>query len=1153
MLRRSLFALGLVAVAVPAHAEPAPPVTAPSEPPRAIREPVRLTVGASNELMGVLAPDGSALYFVSDANGTSDVMVQRPVQRAPVPLSRGLGDAIGPELSPDGKRIAYISLERDSTGDVCVRPVEGGSETCLTDGSTAELQVLWWDDASLAVLSRRGLHGDFALVRIPLATKKPETLLARNMVGVARSPDRAWVAYIPVDKTADDIGVTFSQRTGMGIALQKLGQAGTAASYLPKLPGVTGSVSFSAQGDFLYFAQFLNDTNKDATLDGDDNAVIFRVPFRSGDAQPVAPDAEPEQLTSARWDCHYPAPTREVLIASCSHEGSLDVYELPLEGAVPGSWDDARLAAEIASARDAWTRLLLYARRMVIAREPAEREALVTRMMALHLELGEYESTIYDAEKRLSTPEARAWGDMLAELAKHRRADQALVRGETSEQYVESERRRAETLRAPVAGEPARSAQLRTLVVSEIDDDIGDKARALAAFAALDLTTLADPQLAPIAARRAERLYRLRGERNALLDAYFALTNHPALTVAERLEYARRFVDALGRGRDRPARVRALEAVRGRVKEGSELSLVLDVEAALLTLDDARQEEVRKALFTLYTQNKDADRRRALVLDTLRAAATLGNEYLQYQFVTSWASALKREQPERKYAEELYDDIVLDRAYGEGRQGKLGESRGYFYGATVATDSLEAHIGFIEARLAEGNDADKALDEIYEKRRAQKGPDAVDTFVRTYREGRTLPSVRDAERHEEIVARATTALAKVASALPKQPQVHQVWGYVLHQRARRAGSRTAAVDANRQYLLALDLARDDERLRARLLHRLGILQASLGNHALALRYLRQRDELPHIDPREELSVRIGASRSAWHTGDAALARDQALRAAEILAADASLARYEPLVRDRLGMALAATPDAAGARAAYDALTRVASGPDAAPRNRLKAHVGLAASALEAGDARAAEAALDEADRILAAGDPLPAKPEVVWERPLIDAQPYGAVQYRALVAGLRAEAARMRGDDRAALAATEQRAKLLAARLKESKADEDRLELSQTELHLTALHHRLGALPEATRAAERGLALAEAYNRATGGEVNDVEIGLVRAYAELRLFHGVRDDALRRDLRADLKRVYLALCKYRNPRLFAQRFLLETYLAQLALSPSAGR
>jgi hypothetical protein len=47
-----------------------------SEAARAIREPVRLTAGASSELMGVLGADERSLYFVSDAGGTLDIMRQ---------------------------------------------------------------------------------------------------------------------------------------------------------------------------------------------------------------------------------------------------------------------------------------------------------------------------------------------------------------------------------------------------------------------------------------------------------------------------------------------------------------------------------------------------------------------------------------------------------------------------------------------------------------------------------------------------------------------------------------------------------------------------------------------------------------------------------------------------------------------------------------------------------------------------------------------------------------------------------------------------------------------------------------------------------------------------------------------------------------------
>ncbi|HVZ33273.1 MAG TPA: hypothetical protein VG963_12655, partial [Polyangiaceae bacterium] len=332
--------LAAFAAAVPARAKaPAEPAAPSVEPARAIREPVRLTAGATNELMGTLSPDEKALYFVSDASGTLDIMRQSPVQSGPVTLSNSLGDAAWPRISPDGTKLAYLSFQTDSTGNACVRPIENGKlgeEKCLTGPGSAELMVLWWDDRSLAVLSRAELHGDFRLLRVPVDGSAPSTLVARDMVGLALSPDRRWLAYIPLSKASADVGVTFAQRTGVGIALQRLASGANPASgsptssseegapvlYTPTLPGVTGSVAFSEKGDYLEFTQFLNDTNRDGVIDGDDNAVIFRVPFHANQAQPISAGDEPEQLTSARWDCHYPAPAKTRLIASCSHEGS---------------------------------------------------------------------------------------------------------------------------------------------------------------------------------------------------------------------------------------------------------------------------------------------------------------------------------------------------------------------------------------------------------------------------------------------------------------------------------------------------------------------------------------------------------------------------------------------------------------------------------------------------------------------------------------------------------------------------------------------------------------------------------------------------------------------------------------------------------------
>jgi len=1111
--------------------------------------------------MGVSSPDEAALYFVSDANGTLDINVQAPVQSGPVTLSSGLGDAAWPQVSPDGKHLAYISFESDSTGDACVRPISKGSnsssgdgtdagpERCLTNSESAELQVLWWDDASLAVLSRRELHGDFSLERVPLDGGKPTTVLARNMVGLAISPDRRWLAYIPLDKAARDVGVTFSQRVAAGMRLQRLGGASAPLEYSPRLPGVTGYVAFSEGGDFLEFTQFLNDTNRDGTIDGDDNAVIFRVPFHPEQQAPIAAEGEPEQLTSARWDCHYPAPAKSHLIASCSHGGSLDIYSLPLEGAVPRTWDDARLSGEIAVARDLWTELLLSSRRLGLAKDPSAKESIVLDMMALHLELGEYESTIYYAENRLTGSENERWGHVIAELARHRRADLALIRGETSEQYISGEHARIDDLKRLLSGASARVVDLVRLVQSEIDDDVGDKVAALSTFREVKLEQLSDPMLVSLAAHRAERLYRLRGDRQSLLDVYRTLAGLPTLDVARRLEYAQRFVGELGRGQARQARADALVAWRGKVDEDSELALLLDVERILATLDDENQEAVRAQIFTLYTQNKDLNRRRALVLATLRAAATAGNEYLQYQFATSWASWLDRKHPERKYAEALFRNVVLDRAYGEGRQGNVSESRGYFYGATLATESLEAHIGFIEARLAEGGDDVQNIDEVYAKRFARDPDSPVYAFVKAYRIARELPREADAARHERAVTQVIDYLAQAFERLPKEPQIHQLWGFALHQRARRSGSREAAVAANRQYLLALDLAQNDERLTAALLHRLGLLQASLGSYGSALRYLQRREELPHVRPLEELDLRVAMAQCAWHRDDTGLAIEQLLAATKLVDSIPALRRYEPLVVDRLGLSLSAAGQAAAAQSRYQDLEGLLErSTEASPLNRLKAKVGLAANALQNGDATTAIGALTRADELLDQSADLDPRPDVVWREPLVGGYRYTPLQYRALVAGLRTGADRAVGNYPAAVEASQRRVGLLEKRLDESGADEDRLELAQAYHQLAKLNYRMQDTRAARLAVERGLELSSQFNKNTGSEVNDVELALLRDYAELHLYGGVRLDELQTDLGGRLRHAYAVICKYRNPRWARQRFLFKSYLTELALS-----
>jgi hypothetical protein len=166
---------------------------------------------------------------------------------------------------------------------------------------------------------------------------------------------------------------------------------------------------------------------------------------------------------------------------------------------------------------------------------------------------------------------------------------------------------------------------------------------------------------------------------------------------------------------------------------------------------------------------------------------------------------------------------------------------------------------------------------------------------------------------------------------------------------------------------------------------------------------------------------------------------------------------------------------------------------------------------------------------------------------------YTPLQYRSLIAGLRARAAQDIGDDRLALAAMRQRTDLLEARLEESEADEDRLELAGAYHELARLQFHAKDPNAAARALERGLELSDEFDANTGSEVTDVGLGLRRDYAELHLYGAVPQDALRRDVRAELQQSYDMICKYRNPRWAPQRFLFKSYLAELELASKRPR
>lgn len=1100
-------------------------------------QPRRVTAGGANAYLGVPSPDERLIYFVSDDRSTTRILAQAPDQGGPRVVLSGNADVLAPRPSPDGRTLLYIGYAQDAGGDACLLDLRTGQSRCLTGPDTSDVAAFWFPDGrTIGVVQREGLHGDFVLRRLPLDGGPASDLVRANLASPAVSADGGYLAWVPLDRDSERVGINFAMRLGRGIVFHRLSD-GVQMSYWPGLPGYSGFPAFSPDGRYFVFAQYLNDTNFDGRIDGGDHGVLFRVPFDASAPSPFV--GPPEQLTSARFNCLYPAPGRDRLVATCSDGDNLDVYVLPLEGSIPKDWSLDRVAEQMAASRDPWELLLLMGRALVLETRPESRLARLRAMADLHTRLREHESADFYA-RRLGdlagsdAPLAR-WAGLLRELIAHRVAEIRLVQGQLSEAFLAGERQRL--ARLPAADPDPDTAALARLVECEVRDVVGDEAGARRAFAAIDPARLGDPATIRMVAVRARRLLVLPQERPRLLEALRTLSQHPALPDADRLHVADAYVTTVVRGAPLAGRLSAVRDALASAPPGSELAFRLDLEQRLIPMGQRDGEAVRAEVFELYRNEKDPNRRRFLALMTVRRAASLDQDHVVYQFANTWVSGLRPGSAERPYGEALFREIVLDRGYGAQAAGDVKNARGWFWSAAILGDWPQAHSAFIEARIAEGIDD---LDTTYRDRFASAPDGPAAAFVRAYRAVRTLGDpATDVDR---VAADVDRDLRTATHAFPQawEPRLLRAW--VAHQHVLRRADPSLAAEALNEYGLALDLAREDPRGTATILLNLGLLQAMLGDDAAALETLARRDALPYQTPFQAIATPLARARAMFRTDRHAEAAALARSTLDTVRSDPSLAPLLPLVLDRAALyALQAGQplDALELLEELTPLARALTGADAGI-TRFKVALKRASAALAADRHETALAAVQQAQGLLEAIDSWPSTaPDPLGGPPT--RRVFSREDTAGLLHAYQAHALAGLGRFPEGIEAMERRRDGLVARLRRADLDEDVIELARVEYHVGLWSWAQGDRDRAVAAFENGLDRAEAYRDRTGTPVTVEWLRLVQALAQSRLIEGVPADRFRKNVGDHVRQAHDAVGKNRNPRWDADRYLLEQY------------
>jgi hypothetical protein len=1112
------------------------------EPEAGVRLPAPLTVGLGDQFLGSLSPDLATLVFVSNRETVTEIFAQRTdTGRARLLFDDG-ADVTWPRISPDGRSLLYVSHRDRATGQLCVRDLpEGGRRRCLDDGGGA-LQAEWIDARRVVLVSGASIEGDLRVLEVTtgdVLTARP--LLSRNLTSPAVSPDGRWLVYVPIERTARLVGPAFAARAGRQLEAVRLDDP--AAPPIPiamELPGLTGQPAFSHDGRHLYFVQFFSDSNRDGVIDARDHGVLFRVPFPA-DAPGRVAVAAPEQLTDTSWNCQYPAPARDRLVATCSRDRDLDVYELPLDGEIPEEWDAARLSEEIELSTDRTQEVLLQRHRLAREQDVRQRRLLTVRLVRLHLDLGEFHAAEFYARSLRGQHDSttRGLGQALRLLVEHRRAAHERERGRMTEAFGEGARRRLELLR-PDATDSPPAVVLDHVVRSEIADDLGDKGLARAELEAAAIGDDTPRSVLELYHERADALYRELDDPAALAAVCRRLAAIQAFEPEERLQYARAAVRAMTRGLPFAEADSALAQAKASTPEDSELRFALDLGRAVLTLrSEPVPREVRQAVVALYRAQTLPHRRRAVLLETVDRAAQIGADLMIEALARASLEGARPGTPERRAAERLFRRAFTGRGYRHLAAGRLVKAREDFEAVAQQTASLESVVSALDVRIVSGERPEAILTELARAGSDQETPTA--RFVKAYLLARQLPAL-EGEAHALAVAEARAALHASRAELGSKRVVRELQGALKHEEYLATGDLAAAERANAHYLVALELVRTNVRLRALVLGQLGLLHERVGNHRIALRYLLARERLPIPADEAGLAIRLAKSRALLHVGREAEAADAAERALATVDGAPALARYHVLALDRAALYSLAAARFDRALALYDAELPLLSGQGpGTTRNLVVARLAHGAAALGAGQPGRSLEDLAEAERAFA--DPAVAA-ALRWPQTRPDET---LRAYRLIASGLRANASRALGHLDDARRALEERRALYLVRLGDRDRDEDVQALALVEARLADVAAESRDLDGAGAWLREGLGHADALVARTHAPVDPGQLDVLLFAAQLRVLGRA---PIPFDLAARLAEANERITRQRDPAFRTYQRWFEIYEALATAPPS---
>lgn len=806
--------------------------------------PERLTFGPEDHFQGSRSPDGRYLLFTRKLNLTPEVLRLDVQSRATEELGSEFANAEQPQFSPDGKKFLFLRPSARSGGEICWRDTNGGKVSCFTNPEGEKQFPFWLANDRIGYVAK-GLRAEIRAFTPGAAAS--EILLAGSFLHPAAAPN-------------GDLALI--ERMEGGRTRLVLRRGGKTCDAPMAWAGGIAFPSFASDGATVVFSAYLVDSNRDGKIDVNDRSIVATVPAEAlcGTAAFV-----PRVLTSLEKDCGH-ARLSGKLDITCAFEGSLDLYQMPASGQLPEAWGAKEWLSAHASARGPEERLFVLL--SLASRAPATFGDLSTRIWIQYLLMDD------DVGAAAWFPKAADELKLSAEkrdLWKASFQAGTLRKSEPPGELSLLVKQRLREIAGRVSAKPA--SVLRAATLARISDFVGDTKSARASLGtALKAKTSILAELLLVSG-----LWERSGETDEGRYLEFLAANvDPKNTAALPL-----FVKSLERLEASLARRATVARFAERLPASPARTLF---ELELLNLDVV---EGRKDAYLAFDKRfvplkAEPALLRAVAYRAIRSW-TKADKSENVQFVASnLMTYLEAPGFEFTGAYDYYISSAFDRGYEMEAAKQWGSAVAHFYGAVTLTDDLEAHWGYLRNMVAAGRaSALKAqLDNLVARNftkalepRVRKMAELAQKDARALDEGE-LESFLDA--FGPLPGEAHPIARFLQGSLRLQKLLVRPWKGDDKQLAD-----TRAI--YRDLTLALDGARDNERLKLAVLDNLAVLQSHSRQWGEAAKAWAARGRHGFETPGAKAIAGWYEAQAQFHLGDFARATEllQGARAEDV--------------------------------------------------------------------------------------------------------------------------------------------------------------------------------------------------------------------------------------------------------------------------------